>query len=218
VNDRKQAPRESVRYVMSLDMAYVNDQAVLSVCQRRRRGSRARSDACMEGVVATVGARGGRGVGAPRSTPLLLPPEGAARRWQTKGMVQRLRSTGVNIAAFVFSSPSVGRIARVLYRLVRDHAIAFYDDEALLTELAPRAADRARAPVSAVRVNTASTARTVSTTTVLSRSQCARRILSSMHRRHCRLYSELGPIPIRAFDWIEIGELPWIRDNYRIRR
>jgi hypothetical protein len=32
VNDRPQAPRSSVRYVMSLDMAYVNDQAVLSVC------------------------------------------------------------------------------------------------------------------------------------------------------------------------------------------
>jgi len=56
--------------------------------------------------------------------------------WQAVGMAQRLRTRGVRVVEFTFSSASVGRVASVLHRLLHDHAISLPADEALLDELA----------------------------------------------------------------------------------
>jgi phage terminase large subunit-like protein len=134
--DGWQPYRPGVSYVATLDMAYVNDQAVLAVCHRDGdrvildrmhawKGSRLRP--IRERDVEETLLEAHRAFGRPR---LLLDP------WQTKGMAQRLRSQGVNVEEFTFSSQSVGRIALVLYRLLRDRAVELPDDEDLLTELA----------------------------------------------------------------------------------
>jgi len=56
--------------------------------------------------------------------------------WQAVGMAQRLRTHGIRVVEFTFSSASVGRVASVLHRLLRDRMIALPDDEALIDELA----------------------------------------------------------------------------------
>jgi phage terminase large subunit-like protein len=55
---------------------------------------------------------------------------------QAWGTMQRLRSRGFRINEFVFSAQSVGRIASVLHRLLRDHMLALPDDPDLIDELA----------------------------------------------------------------------------------
>jgi phage terminase large subunit-like protein len=134
--DGWQPPRHGVSYAAALDMAYVNDQAVLAICHREAdggvaldrmhvwQGSRLRP--VRENVVEETIREAHRQYGWTR---LLLDP------WQTKGMGQRLSRAGVHAEEFVFSSQSVGRIALVLYRLLRDRHIALPDDEPLLTEL-----------------------------------------------------------------------------------
>ena len=52
--------------------------------------------------------------------------------WQTKGLAQRLRARGMRVEEFAFSGQSVGRLAFVLCRLLREHAVALPDDEELL--------------------------------------------------------------------------------------
>jgi phage terminase large subunit-like protein len=134
--DGPQAPAVGTRYVMSLDMAYVHDQAVLAVCHRDGervvldrmhawKGSRLRP--VREHDVEATLLEAHRAYNRPEA---LLDP------WQTKGMAQRLRGEGVNVTEFTFSAQSVGRIALVLYRLLRDHQVALDDDGDLLTELA----------------------------------------------------------------------------------
>jgi phage FluMu gp28-like protein len=56
--------------------------------------------------------------------------------WQAVGMAQRLRTQGVSVEEFTFSSASVGRLAGTLHRLLRDGLVALPDDEELLDELA----------------------------------------------------------------------------------
>ena len=135
--DGWQAPRHGVTYIMSLDMAYVHDQAVLAVCHREPdgrvaldrmhvwQGSRLRP--VREHVVEETILEAHRQYGRAK---VVVDP------WQTKGMAQRLARQGVSVEEFTFSSQSVGRIALVLYRLLRDRQIALPDDDALLTELA----------------------------------------------------------------------------------
>jgi hypothetical protein len=55
--------------------------------------------------------------------------------WQSIGTLQRLQARGVRCAEFTFSAQSVGRIASVLHRLLRDRLLALPDDEPLLDEL-----------------------------------------------------------------------------------
>jgi hypothetical protein len=55
--------------------------------------------------------------------------------WQSIGTLQRLQARGVSCAEFTFSATSVGRIASVLHRLLRDRLLALPDDDALLDEL-----------------------------------------------------------------------------------
>jgi hypothetical protein len=136
VNDGPQEPRPGVRYVMALDMAYTNDQAVLCLCHREGdrvvldqmrawKGSRLRP--IRERDVEETLLEAHRSYRRPQ---VLLDP------WQTKGMAQRLRTQGVRVDEFGFSTQSVGRIALALHTALRNHTVALYDDEQLLTELA----------------------------------------------------------------------------------
>jgi hypothetical protein len=63
------------------------------------------------------------------SAPARLDP------WQTIGSAQRLSARGLRVEEFAFSSQSVGRIASVLHRLLRDRLLALPNDEDLLDEL-----------------------------------------------------------------------------------
>jgi hypothetical protein len=153
---------------MSLDMAYVADQAVLAVCHKEAdgrvaldrmhvwKGSRIRPIRERDVEETVLEARR-----AYRNAPLIVDP------WQTKGMAQRLRQRGVSVTEFVFSQQSVGRIALTLSRALRDHAVMLPDDEPLLTELA-------RVQLREVaRARSGWTMRTVSMTTEPSRWRCA---------------------------------------------
>jgi phage terminase large subunit-like protein len=129
-------PCRGLRYVCSLDMAYVHDRAAAAVCHREPfgrlvldrlevwQGSRhhpVQESAVEEWLVSTWRAY---------RPCLVLDP------WQTKGMAQRLRARGIRVEEFAFSAQSVGRLALTLYRLLRERAVALPDDEALLDELA----------------------------------------------------------------------------------
>jgi hypothetical protein len=56
--------------------------------------------------------------------------------WQSIGLGQRLRSRGVRVSEFAFSSSSVARLANTLAGLIRNRALALPPDEELLSELA----------------------------------------------------------------------------------
>lgn len=135
VLDAPQPPQPGRSYLVSLDMAFVNDRAVAAVCHRDGTrvvldhmevwtGSRRRPvrEADVEAWIRETWR-------AYRPSRLVIDP------WQTKGMAQRLRTHGVRVEEFTFSSTSVGHIALSLYRALRDHAIALPDDEELLDEL-----------------------------------------------------------------------------------
>jgi phage terminase large subunit-like protein len=56
--------------------------------------------------------------------------------WQMIGSLQRLREReGVNVEEFFFTAQSVGKLAAVLHRLLRDRMLALPDDQELLDEL-----------------------------------------------------------------------------------
>ena len=50
--------------------------------------------------------------------------------------MQRLRSRGIQVEEFTFSSASVGRLASTLHMLLRNRRLALPDDPELLEELA----------------------------------------------------------------------------------
>jgi hypothetical protein len=57
--------------------------------------------------------------------------------WQAIGLAQRLRERGVRVEEFAFSTSSVGRLAGVLYGLIRDHRLVIDgQDSELVDELA----------------------------------------------------------------------------------
>jgi phage terminase large subunit-like protein len=132
-----QPARRRCRYVMGLDMGYVDDRAVLAVCHRDPDGS-----VSLDNMRVWAGSRRSPVREADvehevldfwsnyRRAPLWLDP------WQTKGLAQRLRTRRVRVEEYAFSAQSVGRLALTLYRLLRDHTLALPDDPELLDELA----------------------------------------------------------------------------------
>jgi hypothetical protein len=132
-----QPPIPGRRYVMSLDMAYVHDQAVVAICHRDPDGlvtvdvmetwQGTKYNPVRE---ADVEARIGDLWRAYQRPALWLDP------WQTKGLAQRLRTRGVTVTEHAFTTQSVGRLALTLYRLIRDRALALPNDPELLDELA----------------------------------------------------------------------------------
>ncbi len=130
-----QEPRSGVRYVVSLDMAYVNDAAVAAIMHAEAgrvvldrievwQGSRRRP--VREEVVEAWLSQAHREYN--RALVRLDP-------WQTKGLAQRLCAEGVRVDEFTFSAQSVGRLALVLFRVIREHRLALWEDELLLDEL-----------------------------------------------------------------------------------
>ncbi len=131
-------PQRGMRYVHGLDVGLVNDRTVLTIGHKERRddadlvvvdhqevwqGSRARpvdlgevEDYCRESIRKYPG-------------KLVFDP------WQSVALAQRLRSRGVRVEAFTFSSSSVGRLALTLYRLLRDRGLDLPDDDELVAEL-----------------------------------------------------------------------------------
>lgn len=125
-----------VRYVVSLDMGFVRDAAVAAVMHADAgrvvldrlqvwKGSRQRpvSEAAVEAWLLQAHREFSGAL-------VRLDP------WQTKGLAQRLRAGGVRTEEFAFTAQSVGRLALTLYRLIREHRLAIFDDEDLVDELA----------------------------------------------------------------------------------
>ncbi len=56
--------------------------------------------------------------------------------WQGIGLAQTLRGQGVRCDQYVFTTQSVGRLATVLFQLIRDGQLSLPDDARLLDELA----------------------------------------------------------------------------------
>jgi phage terminase large subunit-like protein len=132
-----QPPIPGRRYVMSLDMAYVHDQAVVAICHRDPDGIV---------VVDVIEAWQGTPRNPVREADVeerldelwrvYQRPSVWLDPWQTKGLAQRLRAGGATVVEYSFTSQSVGRLALTLYRLIRDHLLALPNDRELLDELA----------------------------------------------------------------------------------
>jgi phage FluMu gp28-like protein len=135
-------PQPRLSYVIGLDIGLKADATIATVCHREPLPD------SETGVVVLDRLAVWRGT---RQRPVKLGDveawlEQAAREyrgativadpWQAVGLLQRLRSRGVRIEEFPFSAQSVGRLASTLHLLLREHALALPDDEALLDELA----------------------------------------------------------------------------------
>lgn len=137
--ERERAPVPGVRYVAGLDLGVKSDRTVLAVCHAVRDGERTTvvldRMQCWEprpGAPVSLGEVEAAVLQCWRSyrARVVVDP------WQALAMIERLRRAGVRISEFTFSSGSVGRLASVLYRLIRDRALVLPDDEALIDELA----------------------------------------------------------------------------------
>ncbi|MCU1691149.1 MAG: hypothetical protein JWM64_240 [Frankiales bacterium] len=124
-----------VRYVVGVDLGLKNDRTVLAVCHSEGRrvvldrllrfaGTRAAPVSLADVEAAVLGLH--ERYNAPR---FIADP------WQAVGLMQRVRAKGVAVEEFTFSASSVGRLASVLFRLLRDREIALPDDADLLAEL-----------------------------------------------------------------------------------
>jgi phage terminase large subunit-like protein len=137
-------PMGGYGYVIALDLGVTHDRTVAAVMHSERQnddderfvvqrhvldrmevwtGSARRPvdlSAVEEWVATTARAYGAR---------LVVDP------WQAKGMIQRLRSRGVQVREFLFSQQSAGRLAMTLHTVIRDHRLAIPNDQALIDEL-----------------------------------------------------------------------------------
>jgi hypothetical protein len=129
-------PQRGVRYVAGLDLGLKNDRTVLVVGHRepskpvvidllrRWQGTRLRPVDLADVEAAIVDVHATYGPSALHFDP-----------WQAAAMTQRLRGVGVPVSEYAFTSSSVGRIASVLHRLIRDREIDLPDDAVLIDEL-----------------------------------------------------------------------------------
>lgn len=130
-----QEPQEAVTYICSLDMAYVNDAAVAAIMHRA--GDRF----ILDRLSVWQGTRA-KPVSESAVEAWLIQAHNAFNRalirvdpWQTKGMAQRLRTAGIRVDEFAFTTQSVGRLALGLYRSIKEHQLAIFPDDALVDEL-----------------------------------------------------------------------------------
>jgi phage terminase large subunit-like protein len=143
VLDGTQASRPGVRYVVTLDVGLTNDACVAVV---------AHAEAVSEDPGAprrVVVDRMRVWRGSKRKPVNLAEVEGwieAASReynhahvhadpFQAVGLLQRLRSRGLQAAEFTFSAQSVGRVANALHLALRNRLILLPDNEDLRSEL-----------------------------------------------------------------------------------
>jgi phage terminase large subunit-like protein len=133
-------PRPGVRYVVGLDVGVKHDRTAAVVAHAERLPGSERPRVVVDRLQVW--------------TPSKLRPVRlgdveawlveAARRygarvrldpWQALDLAQRLKSVGIPVEEFTFSSGSVGRLATTLLTLVRERALALPDDVGLLDEL-----------------------------------------------------------------------------------
>ncbi|MEA2199445.1 MAG: hypothetical protein QOI89_41 [Solirubrobacteraceae bacterium] len=124
------------RYVLGLDLGLKRDRTVAMVAHLDDRkvvldrhavwaGTRS-APVEIEAVEAWV-LQAARSFRSPR---IVVDP------WQGVGLAQRLRSRGLAVEEFSFTSASVGRLASALFNAIRDGNLALPADEELLDELA----------------------------------------------------------------------------------
>jgi len=150
-------PQAGRSYVIGLDVGLKHDRTVAAVChvevesrewvERGEEGWRQRSTPIAATVVLD---RMHSWQGKPGSPVELRRVEEwlaeAARTYrgarvvydpfQAVGSMQRLRSRGIRVEEFTFSSGSVGRLASTLHMLLRNRRLVLPDDPELLEELA----------------------------------------------------------------------------------
>ncbi len=141
-----QEARPDRRYVIGVDLGVSHDATVAAVCHAEPREAPDEGAPAVRVVLdrlavwsgsrrapvqlAAVEAWLGEAVRSYGGARIVLDP------WQAVGMAQRLRSRGARVDEFTFSQASVGRLAANLYGLLRNGALALFDDEPLLDELA----------------------------------------------------------------------------------
>lgn len=130
-----QSYREGTTYVMTVDLGITNDRTVVTVMHRDGQrivldqmqvwqGTRFRpvSLTAVESWIRATHLEYGR--------PLVrLDPHQAIQ------MMENLTRAGVRAEKFDFGAQSVGRLGLALYRCIREHNLAIFDDEELIKEL-----------------------------------------------------------------------------------
>lgn len=150
-------PESGMQYVIGLDVGLKNDRTVAAVChvdverrewaERSEQGWQQRSTPVAATVVLdrmqTWHGRPGAPVELQRVEEWLAEASRTYRGarvvydpFQAIGSMQRLRSRGIQVEEFTFSSSSVGRLASTLHMLLRNRRLALPDDPELLDELA----------------------------------------------------------------------------------
>ena len=132
-------PRPDVRYVIGCDLGLKRDRTAVAVCHAERQESGVR--VVLDQIRVWAGKRL-RPVKLGDVEEYLMD---AGRRfnnarvvidpWQSAGLSQRLRHSGLKVEEFVFSQTSVGRLAAALHTTIRDHRLALPDDPELIEEL-----------------------------------------------------------------------------------
>ena len=138
--DGPQPARSGVRYVIGLDVGLKRDRTVATVCHLDREGDT--STVILDRQQTWAGTRNNP-VQIATVEGWLLEAHRTYNRaavvldpWQAVHLAQRLRGERIRVQEFIFSAASVGRLALTLYRLLRDHQLALYDEPDLLDELA----------------------------------------------------------------------------------
>ena len=127
-------------YVCGVDVGLKHDRTAVAVCHAEPTGD-GRRRVVLDRLVVFVGTRS-RPVQLADVEAALLEVHRAFRPrvrldpWQAVGLAQRLRTAGVRVDEYAFSSQSVGRLASTLHLLLRDRLLALPADEELLDELA----------------------------------------------------------------------------------
>lgn len=128
------------RYVIGVDLGLKYDRAVAAVCHLDREADT--SSVVLDRMQVWTPTKAKPVDLAEVEAWLLIAHHEYGRAelvtdiWQAAAMVQRLRAKNVRVTEFTFSQASVGQLALVLFRLLRDHQLDLPDDEELIDELA----------------------------------------------------------------------------------
>jgi len=137
-------PVPGYQYVVALDIGVTNDRTVAAVMHSERQSDDDERFVVQRHVLDRMEVWTGT---ARRPVDLSAVEEWIATTtrvygarlvvdpWQAKGMIQRLRSRGVQVREFLFSQQSAGRLAMTLHTTIRDHRLAIPDDADLIDEL-----------------------------------------------------------------------------------
>lgn len=138
--DGPQPPQSGRSYVVGVDLGLKSDRTVIAVCHAE--SGMAGRRVVLDRMLVFAGSRL-HPVKLDDIEAALLeiqrsyrPTKVICDPWQAVGLAQRLRGRGLTIEEFNFTATSVGRLASILFRALRDHEIALPDDPDLLEELA----------------------------------------------------------------------------------